>query len=34
MTKLAPQLGANVSKTSAVEISEATSGFQGLGIGI
>ena len=35
MTKLAPQLGANVSKTSALEIStQAPSVTQGLGIGI
>jgi conjugative relaxase-like TrwC/TraI family protein len=34
MVKLAPQLGAEVSKTSALEISEASSVAQGIGIGL
>jgi conjugative relaxase-like TrwC/TraI family protein len=34
MAKLGPQLGADVSKTSALEISQASSVAQGLGIGI
>ena len=34
MAKLAPHLGADVSKTSALEISQASSVAQGIGIGI
>jgi conjugative relaxase-like TrwC/TraI family protein len=34
MAKLAPQLGADVSKTSALEISQASSVAQGIGLGI
>jgi len=34
MAKLAPQLGADVSKTSALEIGQASSVAQGIGIGL
>jgi hypothetical protein len=34
MAKLAPQLGADVSKTSALEVNQGLSVAQGIGIGI
>ena len=34
MAKLGPQLGADVSKTSALEISQASSKAQGIGLGL